>query len=270
MENFEPIWNEPLSSRENYDELLEIERQTKLNLKKAKADEHRHQNELNMKLVVSLVDSTANQTKGNQTKSRRRGVTKQSANRQTPIKDQLNNNQPNQANLNLSTSPLSIGSITVRKTLNPSPPVSSNDQSPTNGKLFYISNNGKLLQLQQTIPQQNLQFDLSPRQPAVPNSHHQQSPQNELISGRKRKIDLDDNLLIVNKSPIQHSTAIHQRIVTNQSHINSYLSSSAACDCQRKALVNCSQCRAFCHSDCVNSSNICDNCLQANSNLLVR
>lgn len=273
VENFEPIWNaKPLRSRANYDEILARQRQSKLNERKARREESRLQNELNEKLT-SL--NSSSQMKAKTVRKR----TPKPKNRQTPnqistasvqttpIKESVNN-----SSRTVNTSPLSIGSITVRKSINSSPPVSSNDQSPTNGKLFYISSNGKLLQIQQA------------------------NDANQLLNERKRKINLEDsnaNVVMLNSMndlksyivqgvPNAHQTThntvldavnstihnvIHSNLHQDTGNLNNFLSSSQR-GCQQKALVNCSRCQAFCHEDCVSRSNVCDNC-QANSNLVV-
>ena len=258
IKHFEPVWTAPLNSRLKYDELLEKDRLNKLNQKKKlKAQDSKKQlnNDLNNNLS-NLGNAIVNQQPNKNKKRRSTTVSTSSksvANRQshktsnrTPIKVQQQlNASPSSLNTSpssLNTSPLSIGSITVRKTMNPAAQQIklSNDQSPTNGKIFYISNNGKLLQIQQALPTQMIEV------------------QNDQLNARKRKIDLDDSSLI-NDNNLNLISNDLNILNSQQQQLDNYLNQT--CECEQKPLVICANCKAFCHFNCLNSSNICNNCL---------
>lgn len=266
VKHFEPIWNEPLNSRTHLDQLIEREQLSKLNQKNTKEQETRNLCELNLKLrrdqeLSGRSAAGVSETRGDQScgkpkpptnprrySSRPSNRRAKESNLQTPTKSERTN-PINFCSNSAKTSPLSVGSITVKKSVNssPIPNWTGLESSPTNGKIFYISSNGKILQ----IP--TVQY---------PQQQQQQPVESSSVSNlRKRKIDLDDsagslngvNFMDFNQSILGSSQPHPVQLLTD------FL--TVPCDCEQRPLVNCSRCRAFCHPDCLNNTTLCNNCL---------
>ena len=257
VKNFEPIWNEPLNSQTCLDELIKRQQMKKLNQQNTKEQENRDLCELNLKLKRDQEDTIGNQPCGKPKPSTTPRRNSRPSNRrakdstcQTPTKSE----RPNLMNFNSNsteTSPLSVGSITVKKSVNSSPiqnwpGMQTVDQSsPSNGKIFYISSNGKLLQIQPTV-------QCSPQQPTAESQSDQSS---------SRKIDLDDrsqNSISNNISLVDYGAPVLNNSQPVQL-LSNYLTVPG--ECEQRPLVNCTRCKAFCHPDCVHSSMLCSNCL---------
>ena len=262
VKNFQPIWDEPLNSQTRLDELIKQEQLNRLNQKNTKEQENRDLCELNLKLKRDQELSgrnAAGNTRNNPSCGKPKPPTtpkrrnSRPSNRRTKDSSFQTPTKSERANpMNFSsadTSPLSVGSITVKKSVSSSPiqnwpGMGAVDQSsPTNGKIFYISSNGKLLQIQPSV-------QCSPQTVESPS---------EQPSSRKRKIDLDDSagslngLSFVNYAPVLGSSSQPVQLPTN------FLTGS--CECEQRPLVNCTRCKAFCHPDCVNNATLCTNCL---------
>ena len=269
VKHFEPIWNEPLNSRTHLDQIIERERLSRLNQTSTKERESRNLCELNLKLKrgqeLGARDATG-KTRGDQSAEKskppttpKRRISRPSARRardssfQTPIKSGRVTPISFGSN-SAETSPLSVGSITVKKSV--SSPIQNwagmssglDQSSPTNGKLFYISSNGKLLQIQPTVQQSPQQQTAEPpgNQPTASNLN-------------KRKIDLDDsslngiNFMDYNSAVLGGGQSYPVQLLSNFLRV--------PCECEQRPLVNCTRCKAFCHPDCVNSATLCSNCL---------
>ena len=273
VQHFEPVWAEPLNSRTHLDELIEREQRNRLNQKTTKDQENRNLCELNQKLKRDQELNAIGSTSSNPPSGRprpattpKRRNTKPSSRRakesifQTPTKCE----RPNQVNFSSNsteTSPLSVGSITVKKSVgsSPIPNWTGLDQSsPTNGKIFYISSNGKLLQIQPTA-------QYPPQQQPVDSAGDPNS--------RKRRIDLDDSAgsslngigyLDYNQQSSSYGAPVLSGSQSQSVHLlTNFL--TVPCECEQRPLVTCSRCKAFCHPDCVQSSTtwstLCSNCL---------
>ena len=265
VKHFEPVWAEPLNSRTHLDEIIEREQRNRLNQKTTKDQENRNLCELNLKLkrdeemnqklrkeqeqkaaIYLSTISTDNRPKPATTPKRRNTRPSSRRTKESTFQTPTKCDQMNFSSNSTETSPLSVGSITVKKGVgsSPIPNWTGFDQSPTNGKIFYISSNGKLLQIQPTV-----------QQPTESTS--------DQTNTRKRRIDLDDSG-IASLNGISYGTPV---LGGSQSQPAQLLTNflTVPCECDQRPLVNCSRCKAFCHPDCAQSSTtlstLCSNCL---------
>lgn len=232
IKHFEPIWNKPLESKKYFNELLDKERKDKMKRKREQLKADKNLNDLNVKMNKCLESkSSPNQSDKNSPPTAKKSNSKTKPARKRPAK-------PTKAQL--------------RKSI----------QSPTDQNNQINLNTSPVPHIGSITIRKSIDT-LSP----IQSSSNQASPTNSksfLISNNGKLFQIQQNIFV---SPIdsgsngrtKQSSSFKRNIDLNLDTKQDF-----ECDCEQKPLSNCAVCQAFCHLSCLNSFNICDNCVKNN------